>query len=163
MINLTVVPTQFVQNGMWFVEACLDINEILNDKKLVKFFIGEIPEQTVTMQFRNDNFVSLNDFIELLKKNKSLYNEYKPFIDWAKRDQEFMQRVAKRMYEASMMVKITGKDTKKYMKKDVSKKILDIVDYLCDRNAKEDLDVNEMASLAWERFIDGYVPQAYEE
>lgn len=161
-MKLTVMPIQCVENGRWFVEACIDIKDILNDKKLVKYFIGEITEDTVNMRFRDD-FVPLNDFVKLLKKNKSLYNEYKGFVDWAKRDQEFMQRVAKRMYEASMMVKITGKDTKKYMKKDVSKKILDIVDYLCDRNAKEDLDVNEMASLAWERFIDGYVPQAYEE
>lgn len=161
-MKLTITPVQYVENGRWFVEACLDINEILNDKKLVKYFIGEITEDTVNMQFRDD-FVSLNNFVKLLKKNKSLYNEYKGFIDWAKRDQEFMQMLAKRMYETASMIKAVGKDTKKYMNKNVPKKILEIVDYLSDRNEKENLDVNEMASLAWEDFIDGYEPQAYEE
>ena len=161
-MKLTITPVQYVENGRWFVEACLDINEILNDKKLVKYFIGEITEDTVNMQFRDD-FVPLNDFVKLLKKNKSLYNEYKGFIDWAKRDQEFMQMVAKRMYETATMIKTVGKDTKKYMNKNVPKKILETVDYLSDRNEKENLDVNEMASLAWEDFIDGYEPQAYEE
>ena len=161
-MKLTITPVQYVENGRWFVEACLDIEDILKDKKLIKYFIGEITEDTVNMQFR-DNFVPLNDFVKLLKKNKSLYNEYKGFIDWAKRDQEFMQMVAKRMYELCTMIKKNGKDTKKYMNKNVPNKILEIVDYLSDRNEKENLDVNEMASLAWEDFIDGYEPKAYEE
>ena len=50
-MKLTITPIQCVENGRWFVEACLDIEDILNDKKLVKYFIGEITEDTVNMQF----------------------------------------------------------------------------------------------------------------
>ena len=161
-MKLTITPVQYVENGRWFVEACLDINEILNDKKLVKYFIGEITEDTVNMRFRDD-FVPLNDFVKLLKKNKSLYNEYKGFVDWAKGEQEFMQKLAINVHELCTMIKKNGKDTKKYMRKNMSKKVLDYVDYLCDRNAKENLKLNEMCSLTWEHVTNGYVPQPYED
>ena len=161
-MKLTIMPIQYVENGRWFVEACINLDEILEDKKLKKFFIEEMTEEFVNVQFRDD-FVPLNEFIRLLKNNKRLYKEYRGFVKWAKQEQDCMQRVAMIMFENAMMVKTKGKNAKYYMRKELSKEIFDLVDYLSDRATKEDLDVNEMASIIWERFIEGFVALPYEE
>ena len=73
MENFKIVISQVVnKNNMWYVEACVDVREIMqNDKKLLKL----LSKQKDLKCYKN-GLMSIDNFIDALMENKKFYNRF---------------------------------------------------------------------------------------
>ena len=142
MKTLSVIPVELTnKDNNWCVVACVDGREITKkDKKLLDYLLKQKDLNCV------DGYIFLDEFINVLKQNKTLYFEYKNFIEDAKEEQFAMQSLACEVFHLCNVIHRKGRKTKKnYM----DKPMFDLIDYVCDRNTNNKLDVNTICKLAW--------------
>ena len=148
MENFKVVISQVVnKNNMWYVEACVDVREIMqNDKKLFKF----LSKQKDLYCYEN-GLMSIDNFIDALTENKNFYNKYKSFIKNARKQQHRYEDIAYDVYTLCRSIHKYGKRVK--FKEDTPKEVVDLINYVCDRSLIQELELNEMCQITWDYIV----------
>lgn len=148
MGNFKVVISQVVnKNNMWYVEACVDVREIMqNDKKLFKF----LSKQKDLYCYEN-GFMSIDNFIDALMENKKFYNKYKSFIKNAIKQRNRYEDIAYDVYTLCRSIHKYGKRVK--FKEDTPKEVVDLINYVCDRSLIQELELNEMCQITWDYIV----------
>ena len=144
MENFKVVISQVVnKNNMWYVEAFVDLREIMqNDKKLFKFIIKQ-----KDLNCYENGLMSIDNFIDALMENKKFYNKYKSFIKNAIKQQHHYEDIAYDVYTLCRNIHKNGKRMK--FEEDTPKEVVDLIDYICDRSLIQELELNEMCEITW--------------
>ena len=148
MENFKVVISQVVnKNNMWYVEACVDVREIMQkDKKLFKF----LTKQKDLYCYEN-GLMSIDNFIDALTENKNFYNKYKSFIKNARKQQHRYKDMAYDVYTLCRYIHKNGKRMK--FEEDAPKEVVDLIDYICDRSLIQELELNEMCQITWDYIV----------
>lgn len=148
MENFKVVISQVVnKNNMWYVEACVDLREIMQkDKKLFKF----LSKQKDLKCYKN-GLMSIDNFIDGLTENKNFYNKYKSFIKNARKQQHRYEDIAYDVYTLCRSIHKYGKRVK--FKEDTPKEVVDLINYVCDRSLIQELELNEMCQITWDYIV----------
>ena len=148
MENFKVVISQVVnKNNMWYVEACVDLREIMQkDKKLFKF----LSKQKDLKCYKN-GLMSIDNFIDALTENKNFYNKYKSFIKNARKQQHRYEDIAYDVYTLCRSIHKYGKRVK--FKEDTPKEVVDLINYVCDRSLIQELELNEMCQITWDYIV----------
>ena len=148
MENFKVVISQVVnKNNMWYVEACVDLREIMQkDKKLFKF----LTKQKDLYCYEN-GLMSIDNFIDALTENKNFYNKYKSFIKNAIKQRNRYEDIAYDVYTLCRSIHKYGKRVK--FKEDTPKEVVDLINYVCDRSLIQELELNEMCQITWDYIV----------
>lgn len=148
MENFKIVISQVVnKNNMWYVEACVDLREIMQkDKKLFKF----LSKQKDLKCYKN-GLMSIDNFIDGLTENKNFYNKYKSFIKNARKQQHRYEDIAYDVYTLCRSIHKYGKRVK--FKEDTPKEVVDLINYVCDRSLIQELELNEMCQITWDYIV----------
>lgn len=148
MGNFKIVISQVVnKNNMWYVEACVDLREIMQkDKKLFKF----LSKQKDLKCYKN-GLMSIDNFIDGLTENKNFYNKYKSFIKNARKQQHRYEDIAYDVYTLCRSIHKYGKRVK--FKEDTPKEVVDLINYVCDRSLIQELELNEMCQITWDYIV----------
>lgn len=148
MGNFKIVISQVVnKNNMWYVEACVDLREIMQkDKKLFKF----ITKQKDLKCYKN-GLMSIDNLIDALTENKKFYNKYKSFIKNARKQQHRYEDIAYDVYTLCRYIHENGKRMK--FEEDRPKEVVDLINYVCDRSLIQELELNEMCEITWDYIV----------
>ena len=148
MENFKIVISQVVnKNNMWYVEACVDLREIMQkDKKLFKF----LTKQKDLYCYEN-GLMSIDNFIDALTENKNFYNKYKSFIKNAIKQRNRYEDIAYDVYTLCRSIHKYGKRVK--FKEDTPKEVVDLINYVCDRSLIQELELNEMCQITWDYIV----------
>ena len=148
MGNFKIVISQVVnKNNMWYVEACVDLREIMQkDKKLFKF----LTKQKDLYCYEN-GLMSIDNFIDALTENKNFYNKYKSFIKNAIKQRNRYEDIAYDVYTLCRSIHKYGKRVK--FKEDTPKEVVDLINYVCDRSLIQELELNEMCQITWDYIV----------
>ena len=150
MGNFKIVISQVVnKNNMWYVEACVDLREIMQkDKKLFKF----ITKQKDLYCYEN-GLMSIDNLIDALTENKKFYNKYKSFIKNARKQQHSYEDMAYDVYKLCRSIHKYGKRMK--FEEDTTEEVVNYINYICDRSLIQGLEVHEMCMVAWDYIVNG--------
>lgn len=150
MENLKVVISQVVnKNNMWYVEACVDVREIMQkDKKLFKFLTKQ-----KDLKCHSNGLLAIDNFIDALMENKKIYNKYKSFIKFAIKQQNDYEDMAYGVYELCRIIHKYGKRMK--FEEDTTEEVVNYINYICDRSLIQELEVHEMCMVAWDYLVNG--------
>ena len=148
MENFKVVISQVVnKNNMWYVEACVDLREIMQkDKKLFKFLTKQ-----KDLKCYENGLMSIDNFIDALTENKKFYNKYKSFIKNAIQERNDCEAMAYCVYELCRSIHKYGKRMK--FKEDTTEEVVNYINYICDRSLIQGLEVHEMCKVAWDYLV----------
>ena len=149
MENFKVVIGQFINktNGYWYVEACVDLREIMQkDKKLFKFLSKQ---KDITCH--SNALLGIDNFIDALLENKKIYTKYKSFIKFAIKQRNHYEELGYYVYDLCRSIHKYGKRVK--FKDDTPKESMDLINYICDRSLIQELELNEMSQITWDYIV----------
>lgn len=148
MGNFKVVISQVVnKNNMWYVEACVDVREIMQkDKKLFKFLTKQ-----KDLKCHSNGLLTIDNFIDALMENKKFYNKYKSFIKFAIKQRNDYEDMAYGVYKLCRSIHKYGKRMK--FEEDTTEEVVNYINYICDRSLIQELEVHEMCMVAWDYLV----------
>ena len=144
MMNLTVVPVQLIDaKNNWCVEPSVRVSEILEKDKTLKKYFGDV----------SDALITIDDFIDILESNKTLYKKYADFIEVAIDVKRLHEELADYIYELCKLIKDYDYELG-YLDEngemdygDAQQELIDLVDYLTDN---KELELPKLCMSAWD-------------